>query len=58
VTPKGLVKVMNRYLSTMSEPIRVHRGIIDISSSFFALASAAFESLNVFVAVVFIMQVP
>jgi len=57
VTPKGLVKVMNRYLSTMSEPIRVHRGIIDISSSF-ALASAAFESLNVFVAVVFIMQLP
>ena len=29
VTPQGLVKVMNRYLSTMSEPIRNHRGIID-----------------------------
>jgi class 3 adenylate cyclase len=29
VTPQGLIKVMNRYLSTMSEPIRSHRGIID-----------------------------
>jgi adenylate cyclase len=29
MTPQGLVKVMNRYLSTMSEPIRQHRGIID-----------------------------
>jgi class 3 adenylate cyclase len=29
VTPQGLIKVMNRYLSTMSEPIRGHRGIID-----------------------------
>jgi class 3 adenylate cyclase len=29
VTPQGLVKVMNRYLSMMSEPIRGHRGIID-----------------------------
>ena len=29
VTPQGLVKVMNRYLSTMSEPIRAHRGVID-----------------------------
>jgi class 3 adenylate cyclase len=29
VTPQGLVKIMNRYLSTMSEPIHVHRGIID-----------------------------
>jgi class 3 adenylate cyclase len=29
VTPQGLVKVMNRYLSMMSEPIRNHRGIID-----------------------------
>jgi len=29
VTPQGLVKVMNRYLSVMSEPIRSHRGIID-----------------------------
>jgi class 3 adenylate cyclase len=29
VTPQGLVKVMNRYRSTMSEPIRSHRGIID-----------------------------
>jgi class 3 adenylate cyclase len=29
VTPQGLVKVMNRYLSIMSEPIRNHRGIID-----------------------------
>src|SRR5215831_17159118 len=27
--PQGLVKVMNRYLSTMSEPIRIHQGIID-----------------------------
>jgi len=29
MTPQGLVKVMNRYLSIMSEPIRTHRGIID-----------------------------
>ncbi len=29
VTPQGLVKIMNRYLSTMSEPIHVHRGVID-----------------------------
>ena len=29
MTPQGLVKVMNRYLSTMSEQIRNHRGIID-----------------------------
>src|SRR5215472_1069658 len=29
MTPQGLVKVMNRYLSTMSEPIRAHEGIID-----------------------------
>jgi class 3 adenylate cyclase len=29
VTPQGLVKVMNRYLSMMSEPIRNHRGVID-----------------------------
>jgi len=29
VTPQGLVKIMNRYLSTMSEPIHAHRGIID-----------------------------
>jgi adenylate cyclase len=29
MTPQGLVKVMNRYLSTMSEPIRTQRGIID-----------------------------
>ena len=29
MTPQGLVKVVNRYLSTMSEPIRNHRGIID-----------------------------
>jgi class 3 adenylate cyclase len=28
-TPQGLVKVMNLYLSTMSEPIREQRGIID-----------------------------
>jgi adenylate cyclase len=28
-TPQGLVKVMNRYLSTMSAPIRHHRGVID-----------------------------
>ena len=29
VTPRGLVKVMNLYLSTMSEPIHGHRGVID-----------------------------
>jgi class 3 adenylate cyclase len=29
VTPQGLVKIMNRYLSTMSEPIHTHRGVID-----------------------------
>jgi class 3 adenylate cyclase len=29
MTPQGLVKVMNHYLSTMSGPIRSHRGIID-----------------------------
>ena len=29
MTPQGLVKVMNRYLSTMSEPIRDQQGIID-----------------------------
>jgi adenylate cyclase len=29
MTPQGPVKVMNRYLSTMSEPIRTNRGIID-----------------------------
>jgi adenylate cyclase len=29
MTPQGLVKVMNRYLSTMSEPIRAHQGILD-----------------------------
>jgi class 3 adenylate cyclase len=29
MTPQGLVKVINRYLTTMSEPIRGHRGIID-----------------------------
>jgi class 3 adenylate cyclase len=29
MTPQGLVKVMNRYLSIMSEPIRAQRGIID-----------------------------
>jgi class 3 adenylate cyclase len=29
MTPRGLVQVMNRYFSTMSEPIRVQRGIID-----------------------------
>jgi adenylate cyclase len=29
MTPQGLVKVMNRYLTIMSEPIRRHRGIID-----------------------------
>ncbi len=29
MTPRGLVKVMNHYLSTMSGPIRNHRGIID-----------------------------
>ena len=26
LTPQGLVKVINRYLSVMSEPIRSHRG--------------------------------
>jgi len=29
MTPRGLVQVMNRYFSTMSEPIRTHRGVID-----------------------------
>src|SRR6201995_5424590 len=29
VTPRGLVKIMNLYLSTMSEPIHAHRGVID-----------------------------
>lgn len=29
MTPQGLVKVVNCYLSTMSAPIRSHRGIID-----------------------------
>ena len=29
MTPQGLVKVMNRYLTAMSEPIRRHGGIID-----------------------------
>ena len=29
MTPQGLVKVMNRYLTTMSEPIHNNRGIID-----------------------------
>ncbi|MGZ6243741.1 MAG: adenylate/guanylate cyclase domain-containing protein, partial [Candidatus Binataceae bacterium] len=29
MTPRGLVKVMNRYFSTMSAPIRRHQGVID-----------------------------
>ena len=29
VTPQGLVKLMNHFLSTMSAPIRKHKGIID-----------------------------
>ena len=29
MTPQGLVKVMNRYFSTMSVPIRRHQGVID-----------------------------
>jgi adenylate cyclase len=29
MTPQGLVKVVNCYLTTMSEPVRAHRGIID-----------------------------
>jgi adenylate cyclase len=29
MTPQGLVKVMNHYLSTISAPIRNHKGIID-----------------------------
>jgi len=29
MTPQGLVKVMNHYLSTVSGPIRNHKGIID-----------------------------
>ena len=29
MTPQGLVKVINHYLSTMSEPIRSQQGIID-----------------------------
>src|SRR4029434_2615370 len=27
--PQGLVKIMNRYFSTTSEPIHAHRGVID-----------------------------
>jgi len=29
MTPQGLVKIMNRYFSTMSAPIRRHGGVID-----------------------------
>jgi class 3 adenylate cyclase len=29
VTPQGLVKIMNLYLSVMSAPINAHRGVID-----------------------------
>src|SRR5579871_176103 len=29
VTPQGLVKLMNLYLTRMSEPINAHRGVID-----------------------------
>jgi adenylate cyclase len=29
MTPQGLVKIMNRYLSTMSGPIRTQHGVID-----------------------------
>jgi adenylate cyclase len=29
VTPQGLVRIMNHYFSTMSAPVRSHRGIID-----------------------------
>src|SRR5579872_5427180 len=29
VTPQGLVKIVNLYLSTMSEPIHIHRAVID-----------------------------
>jgi len=29
VTPQGLVKIINHYLTTMSSPVRVHRGILD-----------------------------
>jgi adenylate cyclase len=29
MTPQGLVKVMNRYFSTMSAPIHQHQGVID-----------------------------
>ena len=29
VTPRGLVKIMNLYLSTMSAPINAHHGVID-----------------------------
>ena len=29
MTPQGLVKIMNRYLSIMSEPIRTQHGVID-----------------------------
>jgi class 3 adenylate cyclase len=29
MTPQGLVKIMNRYLSTMSGPIRIQHGVID-----------------------------
>ena len=29
VTPQGLVKIINHYLTTMCSPVRVHRGILD-----------------------------
>ncbi|MCC3244340.1 adenylate/guanylate cyclase domain-containing protein [Methylocystis sp. WRRC1] len=29
MTPQGLVKIMNRYFSVMSEPVRRHGGVID-----------------------------
>jgi adenylate cyclase len=29
MTPAGMVRIVNRYLASMSEPIRRHRGIID-----------------------------
>ncbi|VIO65865.1 Adenylate cyclase 1 [Bradyrhizobium ivorense] len=48
VTPRGLVKIMNLYLSTMSEPIHAHRGIIDkyIGDAIMAYWGAPFVEEN------------
>jgi len=48
VTPQGLVKLMNRYLTTMSEPIRENRGIIDkyIGDAIMALFERADDAIG------------